>query len=153
MPASRTLTTTVTALLFASGVGVALADEPTWQDRVDRLERRLEVVREANQIPGLAFVLVKDGQVEVSANLGFSDLAAKEPVTSETIFPIGPVTETFSAALAEIAAQEHHVYLDKPVGRALPNFTLADPRAAPVHHRRSAQPPDRRRPPGDADVE
>jgi len=130
MPASRALTTTLSALLLASLAGAAAAQEPTWQDRLDRLERRLEVVRQANQIPGLAFVLVKDGEVEISAYLGFSDLASGEPVTSQTVFPVGPVTETFSATLAQIAAYDRRVYLDKPIGRTLTTFELADPRAA-----------------------
>ncbi len=130
MPASRALQTTAAALVFATLAGQAHADEPTWEDRLDRLERRLGVVREANQIPGLAFVLVKDGQVELAANLGFSDLASGTPVTSDTVFPVGPVTETFSATLAAMAAADRRVYLDKPAGRLFTDFTLADRDAA-----------------------
>ncbi len=130
MPASRALNTTAAALILAGFATGAAADEPTWEDRLDRLERRLEVVRDANQIPGLAFVLVKDGQVELAANLGFSDLDAGEPVTSNTVFPVGPVTETFSATLAALAAYDRRVYLDKPAGRSLTGFTLADQNAA-----------------------
>lgn len=122
-----------TALALAGGALFLTAPagaEPTWEERVERLERELDRRREQRQIPGLAFALVRDGQVELARGFGFSDVANATPVTQDTVFPVGALTETFSTTLAAIAVSERRITWDKPLSRSFDGFTLADDEAA-----------------------
>ena len=104
--------------------------EPTPAQRLEHLERELDRRREQRQIPGLAFALVRDGRVELVHAAGFSDVDRAVPLTDQSVFPLGALTETFSSTLAAIAIDEHRLRWDKPVGRWYDQFTLADPDAA-----------------------
>jgi len=100
--------------------------EPTWEERIERLEREIDRRREQRQIPGLAFALVKDGEVQLVQGFGFSDVDRATPVTADTVFPAGVLTETFSSTLATIAVNERRITWDKPISRSFTGFTLAD---------------------------
>ncbi len=122
-----------TALALAGGAIFLTSQasaEPTWDDRIEHLEREIDRRREQHQIPGLAFALVKDGRVQLVRGFGFSDLEEGAPVTEDTVFPIGVLTETFSSTLATIAVNERRITWDKPISRSFTALTLSDPDAA-----------------------
>jgi CubicO group peptidase (beta-lactamase class C family) len=115
------------ALLTTTPAAIA---QLTPEQRLEFLERELERTRQRRQIPGLAFALVRDGQVELVRGFGFSDLETGERVNEQTVFPLGSLTETFSSTLGAIAVSERRVNWDKPISRVFDELTLADPEAA-----------------------
>ena len=50
-----------------------------------------------NHIPGMVFGLVKDGRLAYVKGEGVQDLAAKRPVTPDTLFRIASMTKAFTA--------------------------------------------------------
>lgn len=93
----------------------------------DSLRAYVERGRRLWDIPGVAVVVVKDGQVVVSQ--GFGTRAANGqggPVDGNTLFMIASNSKLFTGtALAQLAL-ERKLRLDDPVRQYLPNFRLYD---------------------------
>lgn len=76
---------------------------------------------EKNQIPGMAVALVL-GEQTYLFNFGVADVAAGRPVTDTTIFEIGSISKTFTAALASHAQATGSLQLSDPVAKYLPQL-------------------------------
>ncbi|MFC4590271.1 serine hydrolase domain-containing protein [Sphaerisporangium corydalis] len=80
-------------------------------------------------VPGVAVGVWADGR-EVYACHGVTSVENPLPVDRDTLFVLGSVTKTYTAtALMRLVAQGR-VELDAPVRRYVPEFALADERAA-----------------------
>jgi CubicO group peptidase (beta-lactamase class C family) len=95
-----------------------------------------EVVREELERtgqPGLALA-VTDGDATLAVRTyGFADVAARRPVTPETLFEIGSIGKTFTSVALLQLADEGRLDLDAPVTRYLPWFEVPQPEgAAPI---------------------
>src|SRR4051794_11224794 len=64
------------------------------------LGRRVDTFFEKEKPPSLAVAMVADGKVVFTRFLGKRDKATKAPATERTMYRIGAVTKTFTAALA-----------------------------------------------------
>lgn len=93
------------------------ADLDAW---VSRAMREFEV-------PGLALVIVKDGQVVALRGYGTRTAGAREPVDEHTVFQIASNTKAFTAALLAMLVDEGKVHWDDRVQKYLPWFELYDP--------------------------
>ena len=78
------------------------------------------------KVPGLALVIVKDGQVILSKGYGFRDVEKKLKVTSKTLFAIGSCTKAFTATAMGILVDEGKLDWDKAVQEYIPAFKLKD---------------------------
>ncbi|MGB1276197.1 MAG: serine hydrolase, partial [Nannocystaceae bacterium] len=65
--------------------------------RMDALSARIDAKRQELGIPGLALVVVKDGQVLLSRGFGERNVADKQAVDEDTLFAIGSTTKAFTA--------------------------------------------------------
>ena len=81
------------------------------------------------EVPGLAVVVVKDGEVAFSQGFGVRTLGEPSEVTSETLFAIGSTTKAMTAAAIGMLVDEGLVNWDDPVTKHLPWFQLYDPYA------------------------
>lgn len=90
--------------------------------RVAALLEQLEARRVAHHIPGLAFVLVKDGEILVSTGLGVTDIDKESSVTPETLFMIGSTTKAFTATLVGMRVDDGKMAWDEPIVTYLPYF-------------------------------
>jgi len=101
----------------------------------DQLRAAIREYMIVNQIPGMALALTDRAQTLWTAVFGYADLAAKIPLTADTLFAIGSIGKSFTAIAL---LQEHEVGnldLDQPVQRYLPWFevqSLHDP--IRIHH-------------------
>jgi CubicO group peptidase (beta-lactamase class C family) len=75
----------------------------------------------------LAIAVVQDGRVVYAKGYGFRDLENKLPVTTETLFPIGSITKSFTALAFAILKDEGKVDWDQPVRSYLSEFQMYDP--------------------------
>lgn len=104
----------------------AAGDEPTLQQRLDRLVERLEQSRQEMHIPGMALAVVKDDEVVLLRGFGVTDLESQAPVTPDTLFAVGSTTKSFTAALIGMLVDEGRMDWDDPVRRHLPDYVLQD---------------------------
>lgn len=74
-----------------------LTQAGTMDERLAGLERDLEVLRVALDVPALALVLVDRDQVLLSKTYGVIDRDSREPFGPEHFFRIGSITKTFTA--------------------------------------------------------
>lgn len=108
------------ALVLAALVGAAPA-EPSPFDEVDAY---LEEHRERYDVPGVAYAVVKQGEVVHQAGVGVDGDGS--PVTVDTPFLVGSVSKTFTALTVTQLAEAGALDLDQPVRQVLPWFRLAD---------------------------
>jgi CubicO group peptidase (beta-lactamase class C family) len=105
---------------FATGLALAQSDLPAALDQI----AGSELTRQ--KIPGVAAVVIKNGQVAWSAGLGVTSVESKTPVTPETLFRLGSARVFLAAAASELSAQGR-LRLDAPAGDTL--FGLDDKQA------------------------
>jgi beta-lactamase class C len=72
-------------------------------------------------IPGMEVGVALNGHERV-LTFGVSSLATRQPVAPDTIFEIGSITKTFTAALAAYAQEKGALSLSDPVERYLPEL-------------------------------
>lgn len=109
-------------VLHAQESSAASALPPALQD----FDRRVEAVREAFDIPGIAVAIVKDGEVVLARGYGMREQGRPEAVDAETMFAIASNTKAFTAAALSMLADDGKLSLDDRVIDHLPDFRMAD---------------------------
>jgi CubicO group peptidase (beta-lactamase class C family) len=66
---------------------------------------------------GLSVEVSRGGKVEWAGGFGWADVADKVPATAETVYQIGSITKTFTAALVMQLVQAHKLELSESVGQ------------------------------------
>jgi hypothetical protein len=70
-------------------------------------------------VPGVAVVIVADGEVLVRRGYGIADVASGRAVTEHTPFNIASVTKPFTAAVVQMLAGERRIRHDAPASTYL----------------------------------
>ncbi len=78
------------------------------------------------KIPGLALVVVKDGQPVVSQGFGVKEAGKTAPVDANTLFLIASNSKLFTGTALAQLEEEGKLKLDDPVRKYLPGFRLYD---------------------------
>ncbi|MEV0316716.1 serine hydrolase domain-containing protein [Nonomuraea fuscirosea] len=86
--------------------------------------------REATGLPGAAVAIVKGTEVVHVA--GYGHTSTGEPVTADTPMAVASVSKSFTSLAVMQLVEQGRVELDRPVRGYLPEFTMADPRAAAI---------------------
>ena len=74
------------------------------------------------ELPGLSIALVDGSQIVWQQGYGFSDPQAKTPITADTVFRVGSVSEPFTDIAVVRLAEQGKLDLDAPVSNYLPDF-------------------------------
>lgn len=90
------------------------------------LDAYVERVMKDWQIPGLSVAVVKDDRVIYAKGYGVRELGKPEKVDEQTLFPIGSITKSFTAASAGILFDEKKMTWDDAATKHLPDFQLFD---------------------------
>lgn len=80
----------------------------------------LNAARETHKIPGLAAGVVVDGELVWADGFGVRNIESGAPVTPATVFRIGSLTKTFTAASAIILRDRGTLEFDRPAATYLP---------------------------------
>lgn len=72
------------------------------------------------KIPGVAVLVMRDGEIERAKGYGLANLEHQVPVTSETLFQSGSIGKMFTAAGILLLAEEGKVSLDDRLARFFP---------------------------------
>jgi CubicO group peptidase (beta-lactamase class C family) len=78
-------------------------------------------------IPGLAYVVVREGQVIAKEGLGHRDGASPAPFTTDTPLRIASVTKALAALVVLQQIEAGRLSLETPVKRHLPDFDGPEP--------------------------
>ena len=81
------------------------------------LDSYLEALRQQAGIPGMAAIVLKDGQVAWEKGYGFANTASRERVTPDTPFMVGDLSATLAATLLLQCVELRLIGLDEPVSR------------------------------------
>ncbi|NUW40496.1 serine hydrolase domain-containing protein [Nonomuraea rhodomycinica] len=90
----------------------------------------VERYRAATGLPGVEVAITKGTEVVHVA--GYGRTATGDPVTADTPMAMASVSKSFTALAVMQLTEKGKVALDQPVRRYLPEFTMADPRAARI---------------------
>jgi CubicO group peptidase (beta-lactamase class C family) len=95
-------------------------------EKLAELDALIEPMLRAARIPGGALAIVADGKLVFAKGYGYRDLAAKLPLTADTVYPIASTTKAFNATLIGMLVDEGKLAWDAPVQTYLPRFRLGD---------------------------
>jgi CubicO group peptidase (beta-lactamase class C family) len=87
------------------------------------LDSYLEALRQQAGIPGMAAIVLKDGEAVWEKGYGFANTASRERVTPDTPFMIGDMSGTLAAILLLQCVEQRRLGLDDPISR----FGLSSP--------------------------
>ena len=89
-----------------------------------QLDRIIERRMAADNTPGLALALTDRERTLRVATYGFADLAARTPVTLDTLFEIGSIGKSFTSLALLREHEAGTLDLRAPVARYLPWFAV-----------------------------
>jgi CubicO group peptidase (beta-lactamase class C family) len=89
-----------------------------------QLSRYIRSQMAENRTAGLSIALVDGSRVVWAEGFGLADVAARKRVTADTVFHIGSVAKTVSAAAMMQLAERGLIDLDAPLSRYVPGFSL-----------------------------
>lgn len=76
----------------------------------------------ANDISGAVTLVLKDGKVAYQQGVGSADIAAKKPMTNDSIFAVASMTKPITGAAVMILVDEGKLSLDDPISKFIPEF-------------------------------
>ncbi|PNP55599.1 hypothetical protein THARTR1_04123 [Trichoderma harzianum] len=95
--------------------------------RLDKARDAIAEILEENHIVGLASHVIFKGEIIWTANMGYRDMGEKTPVDSDTIFPIGALSQSFTAAcVAQQVYRKGGLSYDNKISDFLPNLRASD---------------------------
>ena len=111
-------------------LGCASAPSPSSTSSTSSLDSTLNQIFALDLAPGMAVAIVRDTQVIYAKGFGWADVAARQPVTPQTVFYIASTTKSFTGLAAALLAEQGRLDLDAPLSRYLPTARLQAPLSA-----------------------
>ncbi len=106
-----------------------------YQETFDRLEQFIEQKRRETNVPGIAIAVTNRERTLRVATYGYADIAARTPVTPDTLFEIGSIGKSFTSIVLLQLHDAGRLDLHAPVTRYLPWFRVQSGHAPiTVHH-------------------
>jgi len=104
---------------------VAAAAELGGEARLAEIETLAERLQERADIPGLALVIVQDGETVYNRSFGYADLEQRRPADGRTIYELGSNSKALTALAVMRLQAEERLSLDDPVTDYIPWLRLA----------------------------
>src|SRR5919109_1546787 len=87
----------------------------------DQVDEYIQIEMKKRLIPGLALVVIRDGEIVKMKGYGFANLEHEVPVNPDTVFELASVTKQFTAAAVMALVDEGNIRVDDPIVQYLPN--------------------------------
>jgi CubicO group peptidase (beta-lactamase class C family) len=91
-------------------------------ERLARIRPWMEKLVANNKLPGVLTVVARRGQAAYAESVGYRDVAAKAPVTEDTLYRIYSMTKPITSTAIMMLYEEGRFQLDDPISRYLPMF-------------------------------
>ena len=88
--------------------------------QTDPIDDYIQVEMKKRKIPGLALVVIRNGEVVKMKGYGFANLEHDVPVTPDTVFELASVTKQFTAAAIMLLVEDGKIKLDDSITQYLP---------------------------------
>jgi len=111
--------------LAVLAIGIILATAtptPPTPLAIGALNQSLEAIRKKHDLPALALVVVKDGQICDRAAVGVRKWGDRTPVTTNDEFHIGSCTKSMTATLTAILIEEGKLRWDTTIAEVFPEL-------------------------------
>lgn len=92
------------------------------QDRINRIDQMLEESVQANHIPGLVAMIVKDGKVVYHSAKGLADLPSQRKMEKDQIFRVASQTKAITSTAVMMLWEEGKFQLNDPISKWIPEF-------------------------------
>ena len=109
------------ALIALAGVSPAFAAPPA------NLDKRVEELRRASELPGLAIAIVENGETTLARGYGVRKLGGTDLVNADTIFMTGSTGKAVTVAALATLVDAGRIGWDDKVIDHLPGFQMYDP--------------------------
>jgi CubicO group peptidase (beta-lactamase class C family) len=100
---------------------------PAWAAPPARFAARVEAVRTAAEVPGMAVAIVENGAVTLARGFGVRKLGSPEKVDGDTIFMTGSTGKAMTTAALATLVDAGKLKWDDPVTDHIPGFQMYDP--------------------------
>ena len=128
---------TIAGVLLTIGVTTGGAPAPGGDLSPAAIDHYMRGYIDRTRLPGALIAVTKGDQVVYTA--GYGHTAGGAAITKGTPMPLASVSKSFTALAVLHLADQGKINLDVPVRRYLPEFTMADPRAAKITTRELLQ--------------
>lgn len=91
-------------------------------ERLARLRPWMQKLVADNKLPGVLTVVARRGRAAYADCVGYRDVAAKAPVTEDTLYRIYSMTKPITSTAIMMLYEEGRFQLDDPISRYLPMF-------------------------------
>ncbi len=91
-------------------------------ERLARIRPWMEKLVSDNKFPGILAVVARRGRAAYAESVGYRDVAAKAPVTEDTLYRIYSMTKPITSTAIMMLYEEGKFQLDDPIARYLPMF-------------------------------
>ncbi|MFI5311693.1 MAG: serine hydrolase domain-containing protein [Gemmatimonadales bacterium] len=119
--AARRAAPSIGFFMVVSGAGAQVAP-PVSVTEIDSLVRATIADK---RLVGLSVGVMQDGKVVFAKGYGMASLAARTPVTSTTMFPVGSVTKQFTCTAGLLLAEDKKLAMSDHVSKYFPALTRA----------------------------
>ncbi|KAE8373753.1 beta-lactamase/transpeptidase-like protein [Aspergillus bertholletiae] len=103
-----------------------MAEKDAIVSRLKDVERILPALQKVCGVPGVSLGVAYQGEIIYTASLGHRDLQASAKPDADTVYPVGTLAKTFTAAAIGILVHEGQLKWDTPVRDVLPQFRSRD---------------------------
>jgi CubicO group peptidase (beta-lactamase class C family) len=93
---------------------------PLARARADAIDKIIEAQMKEHHIPGLAFTILKNGEITRKGAFGVANLELETPVSTRSLFEIGSVTKEFTAAGILLLAEQGKLDIDAKIASFFP---------------------------------
>jgi len=107
--------------LVSSSAIATLARAP--EVRTAKLDETLRQLLEGRSTPGIAVLILQDGQPVYSRSMGAREPAGGTPIAEDDMFRLASMTKAVTSVATMILVEESRIGLDDPVSRYLPEFS------------------------------
>lgn len=104
-----------------------IASTPAAAEPPAGFDARVEALRKAAGVPGVAIAIVEDGRTTLARGYGVRQLGSPEPVGADTLFATGSTGKAFTSAALATLVDAGRIRWDDRVIDHLPGFQMYDP--------------------------
>ncbi len=92
------------------------------KDRIAKIDAMLEAAINAEEVPGLVAMVVKDGKIVYHSAKGFADVADGKKMEKNSIFRIASQTKAITSTAILMLFEDGKIQLDDPISKYIPEF-------------------------------
>jgi CubicO group peptidase (beta-lactamase class C family) len=91
-------------------------------ERLARIRTGMQRYVDSGMVPGVVTLVARRGRVVHFEAIGYRDVEAKAPMTTDTIFRIASMTKPIASVALMTLYEEGHFLLNDPISKFLPEF-------------------------------